>query len=140
MPGTKPAAKPDAPALPSLDSIASVKLDDLPASTKAAALNDDESALARRIIEAGSDGGAAVGPKLADRAAATSSASRIRRLVNRYITAQGTPASERPSIATRIVPKDGGVAWAITIVPATVAAEAETPTEGNAITEAAASA
>jgi hypothetical protein len=135
-----PAAKAEAPALPDLESISSVKLDELPAATKASPLTDAESALAVAIIDGGSNGNAAVGPKLADRKEATAAAARVRRLVNRYIAAQGKPVAERPTLATRIVPKDGGAAWAITLSPPVTVVEtaAEATDDENAITAGAA--
>lgn len=132
------AAKPEPPALPDLDAIESVEVASLPETTKAPALSEQESAFAAAIIERGSDGKYAVGPKLADRKEATAAAARVRRLVNRYIAAQGTAKAERPTLATRIVPKDGGQAWAITIVPPS-APEPDDTSDGNAITESAAS-
>lgn len=116
--------KPAPPALPKLDDIASVAVAELPEPAKGATLTDDESALAAAIIAAASDGHAAVGPKLADRKEATAAAARVRRLIVRYIVAQGGAPDARPTLATRIVPKDGGSAWAITLTaPATPDAE-----------------
>ena len=131
----KKAAKPEAPALPDLDAIESVADDALPETTKAPALSEAESLFAAKVIENGSNGKYAVGPKLGDRKEATSAAARVRRLVNRYIVAQGIGKTERPTLATRIVPKDGGSAWAIKLVPPVAPdATATDATADNAIT------
>lgn len=129
-----PATAPDATPLPDLDSIASVAIEALPAPSKASPLTDAETAFATKVVEAGSNGSAAVGPRLADRKEANASAARVRRLVNRHIAAQGTPPADRPTVKTRIVPKDGGVAWAITLTAPETVAESATD---NAIMDAA---
>lgn len=106
-------ATPAKPTLPALDSIASVAPDELPAST-GAALSDEETALAKAIVAACADGKIAVGAKCADRKDATATAARMRRLVARYLGAQTPPDTRK--VGTRIVPKDGGQAWAIALV------------------------
>lgn len=123
-----------APPLPSLDSITSVAASELPASNTGPAMTADEIALAKAIVAAAQDGKYAVGPKADARADATAAGARMRRLVSRYIGTLGQPKAERPTVSTRIVPKDGGRAWALTLgapKAATPAAEA-----GNADTAA----
>lgn len=110
-----------APALPAIGEISSVKPDALPPSGARPSLDENEIALAKVIIAAATGdnaGNVAVGPKLADRKAATAAAARIKRLVTSYFVSQGTAPNDRPTIATRSVPKDGGYAWGVTINPA----------------------
>lgn len=127
MAKTEAAPVVEAPALPDLDSIGSVAIDSLASVPKRAPLTDAENALAAAIIERGSNGNAAVGPKLADRKAANAAAARMRRLVNSYQEAQGTPKAKLPAITTRVVAKDGGSAWALSFTP--VELSPETPVE-----------
>lgn len=137
---TTPAATPPAP-LPDPAAIRSIAASELPETASASALTDAEKALAVAIWNAAADGKYAIGPKLADRNAATAAAARMRRLLNRHVTAQGIAKAERPTFPTKIIADDGGQTWAITRgAPKTpkAAPDAVTPApEGDAATAAA---
>lgn len=103
--------------LPALDSIESVEPTALPESTRGA-MSADEKALAEAIIAANVGGNVARGPKVADRKAAATVAARMKRLLGSFYRHAGIAAADRPTIKTRVVPRDDGFAWTIAIVAA----------------------
>lgn len=135
---TAPAAATPAP-LPDPTAIRSIAASELPETASASALTDAEKALAVAIWNAAADGKYAIGPKLADRNAATAAAARMRRLLNRHVTAQGTAKGERPTFPTKIIAEGDGQTWAITRgAPKTPKATPDAPAaEGDAATAAA---
>lgn len=122
--------------LPALDAISSAPAAELPQTRggRAGGLSTDETAFATAIAAAwGTDGAnAAVGPKMDDKPSAQRAAAAIKRLVR---SAKVVPAGK--VVATRVIAKDSGFSWALSLTdpkPAKVATETPetvdtTPTE-----------